>query len=201
LPAQAAAAACFGAAASPAAAACKGTAGPACPPPSGFLSLSELQHQVSGCELGLQVLWDVAQERHGAGVSAAEIDAAGLLLDCTNEDTLSAFQACALEAACSPGGGGDVGGEDGQQAQLEQTLELVTGLLQLLQQPAVVQLLGQQHRQRLEGVRCVSEELAAAAVLGGECHSEGGSEGSAGDLGGEFEGPGVPRAMQHAGVV
>jgi hypothetical protein len=126
--------------------------------PVGWVSLSALQQQLGGCDGGLQVLWDVAQARHGVDVSGSDVDAADLLLSCTDPDTLQACEQ-ALEAV-----GEARESEDAVQSQLYQTLEVVSGLLQLLQQPAVEQLLGEeQHRQRLEAVSAVYEGLHAAA--------------------------------------
>jgi hypothetical protein len=138
---------------------------PTVPPPAGatagsggWVSLSALQQQLGGCDGGLQVLWDVAQARHGVDVSGSDVDAADLLLSCTDPDTLQACEQ-ALDAVGVAGEG-----EEAVQSQLYQTLEVVSGLLQLLQQPAVEQLLGvEQHRQRLGAVSAVYEGLHAAA--------------------------------------
>jgi hypothetical protein len=116
--------------------------------------MADLQQQVEGCEVGMQLLWDVAQASHGPEVNGSELDAADLLLRCTDADTLQACQQQCLEASSE---------DDAGQAQFEQTLEIVSGLLQLLHQPAVVQLLGEvQHRQRLRDVSAVHEALHAA---------------------------------------
>jgi hypothetical protein len=121
-----------------------------------FTSMTDLQQQVEGCEVGMQLLWDVAQASHGADVNGAELDAADLLLRCTDADTLQACQQQCLEASSD---------DDAGQAQFEQTLEIVSGLLQLLHQPAVVQLLGEvQHRQRLQDVSEVYHALHAAGA-------------------------------------